>query len=794
MSKIPKCEYSNLYKPADKVFYINDLIPDRKTIAISLPEPPENLHMIDGWGLHPDEQYFRRKETPRRLIALEREAIDDLKLRHKSNRQETITGAKIIDMFWEKVEEQKDFLEEEIDFIKNMWYWRIYGYWFYNDGKPTYITGRHFMFLNFFFMPEEKENDGYPEYRDRHRREFLFRDYLRFTTETFAVRDSNGNAIKEDDGSYKMTDAGVRLFYGDAHPKNRRNGSTIMALSDMINDTESNFGIFSTVQAEDGEKTEEHFKLKLLPAWAERPFWIRPMWVGSNTPSTIRYILDKGSYGGVCLNGTISYTTSASETKKDGSKINGFYYVDEEGKTKMTRSDVLNRWEVIKNTMSLGDGTRIIGYSSHTTTVEDISAAGEAFLKILEMSDFYQRDENGQTMSGLACMQFPAYDGLEGFIDRFGMSVISQPTPRQMRLRPNSVFAKTGKGARELQQIKRDMLLSQGTSTSKQAYRQYIKKFPWTAAELHVGTSGDIGFDYEILDKRLSELRRLMSFGKEPWKRGNFKREGGNPEGKVVFQYDPDGKFEMSRDIPKELRNLKREIVGWDASTGEYVPMYEPVYKTKFTCGADPFEYENVNKAQQSYQSAQSDGGIAILWERDKQVDPENDPYNWQSRIFVLSYRQRPDSLHEYNEDVLMACEYFGAMLYLERNKTRTWEYFISRRRGGYLKYSVDLATGKRAEKPGAYMSPETKSDLFSELKDYILFRGEKEPFYEFLLECRNIQGKDQMTKYDRLTAHGMALLGSKSVYGRIDDELNNPDDTGPFDLGDVGFWSPRAF
>jgi hypothetical protein len=372
------------------------------------------------------------------------------------------------------------------------------------------------------------------------------------------------------------------------------------------------------------------------------------------------------------------------------------------------------------------------------------------------------------------------------------MSVIDEPSMRQIRLRPQAEFARLGKGARQFQQEKRDQLLSQDTAASKQAYRQYIKKFPWTAAELHVGTSGDIGFDYEVLDKRLAELRKAMSFNKPPWKTGNFVRIGG-PEGKVVFHQDPSGKFQMAMDIPKESTNLRREVQGWDAETGEFVPMWEPVYKTKFTCGADPFEYGNENKATATHQSAQSDGGIAILWERDKKIDPDNNPHEWESRKFVLSYRHRPASLEEYNEDVLMACEYYGAMLYLERNKTRTWEHFIKRRRGGYLKYNVDLATGKVSDKPGAYMSPEVKGDLFSELKDYILFRGALEPFYRFLMECRNIQGKDQMTKYDCLTAHGMALLGSKSVYGKIDDGLNESKGSS-FDLGDVGFWSPKGY
>ena len=198
---------------------------------------------------------------------------------------------------------------------------------------------------------------------------------------------------------------------------------------------------------------------------------------------------------------------------------------------------------------------------------------------------------------------------------------------------------------------------------------------------------------------------------------------------------------------------------------------YEPVYKSRFTCGADPVEYSN---SKDVTSSKESDVGIAVLRERDMSIDFGDDPHFWQTRLFCLSYRNRSRNPDEANEDILMACEYYGAMLYLERNKTATWQYFIRRKRGGYLKYDVDLETGKRAEKPGFYSLTDSKDELFSEIKKYIDERGHMEVFDEFLQECRDIRGKDEMTKYDRFTAHGAALLGSRSIYGQIQDNVLN--------------------
>jgi len=56
----------------------------------------------------------------------------------------------------------------------------------------------------------------------------------------------------------------------------------------------------------------------------------------------------------------------------------------------------------------------------------------------------------------LGLMFFPAYDGLEGFIDRFGMSVIGTPTDRQMKLRAEAEFAGLRMGAKQWQQEERD--------------------------------------------------------------------------------------------------------------------------------------------------------------------------------------------------------------------------------------------------------------------------------------------------------------------------------------------------
>jgi hypothetical protein len=127
-------------------------------------------------------------------------------------------------------------------------------------------------------------------------------------------------------------------------------------------------------------------------------------------------------------------------------------------------------------------------------------------------------------------------------------------------------------------------------------------------------------------------------------------------------------------------------------------------------------------------------------------------------------------------EDALMACVYFGAMIYPERNVGDMDQWFMKAGFGGYLLYDIDPIKGNRAEKAGFASYEKAKLNLFMETKDYIRFRGHKEEHASYLEECKGIQGLEQMNKYDRFTAHGGCLLGSKqNSYNRQREQHNNP-------------------
>ena len=62
-----------------------------------------------------------------------------------------------------------DFKEQYIDYIEEEFSRRDNGFWYYNKGVPTYITGTHYMYLQW-----SKIDVGQPEFREANRLFYLF--------------------------------------------------------------------------------------------------------------------------------------------------------------------------------------------------------------------------------------------------------------------------------------------------------------------------------------------------------------------------------------------------------------------------------------------------------------------------------------------------------------------------------------------------------------------------------------------------------------------------------------------
>jgi hypothetical protein len=743
-----KCKYQ--YEEADKYVVVNDNDPDLRPIVLRLPEPPP-LHTIDGYGLPPEEQRFKRLAIPRRLIDLEAEAILRTKEDIKSNKNNKLTLIKIQKTFWNLVQERYKQLSKEIDFIRRVWYHRINGYWVFIKGKPYYLTGRFFYYLNFCYMDVQGER---PEYRDCDRREYVFKEYCWTASETFEKLDEFGFAVPEEDGSYKMIDLGRRICFGDGQTKNRRRGNTSKGVSDGVEVVTRTIGTDGMgLQSYTEESAKGHFKGKVLPLFDHLPIWLKP-YTASNR-MTLKFETEKSDFGDFGLDTRIEYATTSSSKFFDGRKMM-YLIIDESGKT--SNVSVSERYNVNKHTLAQGDGMIIRGYATNPSTVDQLTDGSGDYQFLMESSSFYKRIKSkGQTPSGLFRVFIPAQDGLEGFVDSYGFSVTGNVKEYQKKEGFDQTAESYLVGEREL-------LLKENTPESLKKYREHRQLYPMQYSDSWMGISGDIGLDIEKIDSQIAELRR-----KNEIIRGNF--EWADQFGrKVLFKQDDiKGRFFMSKDSPDYVRNKMVRVSFFNPFKQKMEESWKPMYPGMFTVGVDPFRLGGKadRKISDSLgkKSSLSDGGMAILWNYDASIDGEKNKSEWESYRFVLTYRYRHNNTDDFNEDVLKAAIYFGGMVYPETNVPNTYEYFVKHGFGGYLLYDVDKYTGRLKDKPGVDSLERSKQEIFSLWRDYVDYRCHKEQHADLLHELKDIQGMEYMRHFDLVAAGGVALLGAKSPY-----------------------------
>ena len=276
------------------------------------------------------------------------------------------------------------------------------GHWFNNKNVDTYITGTHFMYLQW-----SKIDVGKPEFRESNRLFYIFWE-----------------ACKADS-----------RCYGLCYLKNRRSGFSFMASSDTVNQAtisrDARFGILS----KSGADAKKMFTDKVVPISINYPFFFKPIQDGMERPKTelsykvpskrltrnsIKETTEDLQAG---LDTTIDWKNTG-DNSYDGEKLKLLVH-DESGKWERP-DNILNNWRVTKTTLRLG--RRIVGKCMMGSTSNALDKGGENFKKLYEASDVNKRNRNGQTSSGLYSMFVPMEWNYEGYIDSYGYPVFDTPS------------------------------------------------------------------------------------------------------------------------------------------------------------------------------------------------------------------------------------------------------------------------------------------------------------------------------------------------------------------------------
>ena len=147
----------------------------------------------------------------------------------------------------------EDFKEKWFEYIDEEFKRREEGFWFYNKGKATYLTGTHYMYLQW-----SKIDVGPPDFREANRLFFIF---------------------------WEACKADTRC-YGMCYLKNRRSGFSFMASGEVVNlatiSSDSRYGILSKT----GPDAKKMFTDKVVPISVNYPFFFKPIQDGMDRPKT----------------------------------------------------------------------------------------------------------------------------------------------------------------------------------------------------------------------------------------------------------------------------------------------------------------------------------------------------------------------------------------------------------------------------------------------------------------------------------------------------------------------------
>jgi len=553
------------------------------------------------------------------------------------------SGVKTQEKKWERQEYPKDLSkiksvrdwQAKPEYFKNKWYdyideefnRREKGFWFYNKDKYIYITGAHYMYLQW-----SKIDVGAADFREANRLFFIFWE-----------------ACKADARSYGM-----------CYLKNRRSGFSFMSSAETVNlatiSSDARYGILS----KSGSDAKKMFTDKVVPISVNYPFFFKPIQDGMDRPKTeLAYRIpaskltrkkleaNEASEELEGLDTTIDWKNTG-DNSYDGEKLKLLVH-DESGKWERP-DNILNNWRVTKTCLRLG--SRIVGKCMMGSTSNSLDKGGENFRKLYNDSDVAKRNANGQTRSGLYSLFVPMEWNYEGYIDTYGLPVFD--TPKQPKVGPSGEKIKIGVieyWNNEVEGLKQDQdglneFYRQFPRTEKHAFRDEAKQSLFNLTKL-----------YEQIDYN-EDLKNTSVVTQ-----GNFYWENGIKDTKVKFSPSKEGRFFISWIPNLSQQNNVITKNGLKYPGNEHMGAF----------GCDSYDISGTTDGKGSK------GALHGL----TKFSLEDHPLN----AFFLEYISRPQTADIFFEDVLMALVFYGMPILAENNKPRLL-YYLKRR--GYRGFSMN--------------------------------------------------------------------------------------------------------
>jgi hypothetical protein len=464
-------------------------------VFIQLPKVPAKKDVL-FYDKPKSEQFWRRLQVPQDLLRVR--SMDE----------------------W--LEQPKEFRSKYSQYIEQEFSRRRDGIWFYNNGVPTYITGHHYMLLQWSQM-----DIGYASYLD-----FQRKLYIHF------------EACKQDP-----------RCVGQIYTKCRRSGYTNICGAALADEGTQVSNKVLGIMSKTGKDAQENiFMKKLLPMFRSYPFFFKPIQDGTTNPRVelafrepAKRITKTNKVSGQteALDTVVNWKNSVANAY-DGEKLH-YLYLDEAGKWE-NPLDINEVWRIHRTCLLVGK--KIVGKAMVGSTVNPLDKGGANYKKLYYDSDPTKRNENGRTKSGLYKIFIPAYEALEGFFDVYGLPITDDPEEPTLTMDGDIISI----GAKTYLSNERKALMHDPYELN-----EVIRQFPWSEEEAFRDSTKSSHFNVGKIYEQLQHNREMYP---SPIVKGNFVWKDGKPDSEVLWNPDSNGRWLVSWLPPDDIRNKRKQEFG----------------------------------------------------------------------------------------------------------------------------------------------------------------------------------------------------------------------------------------
>ena len=413
---------------------------------------------------------------------------------------------------WEEM--PREFRARFRPYIEEEFRRRREGFWFYNNGAATYITGRHYMMLQW-----TKLDIGHPYFLNFQREIFLH----------MAACEADPRCI------------------GQLYTKCRRSGYTNICSAVLVDEATQVKDKLMGIQSKTGKDAQENiFMKKVVYMFRNYPFFFKPIQDGTTNPRMELAFREpskritkknKTSQMGEALNTVINWKNTTNNAY-DGEKLH-LLYLDEAGKWERP-TDIRDAWRIQRTCLIVG--RKIVGKALVGSTVNPMDKGGKEYKDLWADSDPLTRNANGRTVSGLYRLFIPAQDSLEGFFDIYGNPVVENPESPVEGIDGENITI----GSKKYLKNERESLKHDPSELN-----EVTRQFPFTEDEAFRDSIEGSLFNIGKIYQQIEYNDELFP---NPVVKGNFVWKEKDKE--AVFSPDVHGRFKVAWLPPEGQRNV----------------------------------------------------------------------------------------------------------------------------------------------------------------------------------------------------------------------------------------------